>query len=146
MKRSKRTDVIVFNDQSGYFIFGNSNPAFVVVRQAIRGVMWGKTNISVTNWLKNLLLGHENRSIEAQHSGKSMQNSKVIIKTYERLNQKQKAVFIAGFSFGTSLRARFNIIEGFSGTGKINIIFALIVKVLVNDERILICSETNFAV
>ncbi len=38
IKQSQETNAIALNDQSGYFVFGNPNPAFVAVRQAIRGI------------------------------------------------------------------------------------------------------------
>lgn len=47
----------------GYFTFGNPDPAFVSTQKAIRGILWGRNNIPFKNWLKDLLLGHENASI-----------------------------------------------------------------------------------
>lgn len=114
VKRCKGTDAIALNDQFRHFTFGNPNPAFVAVRQAIREVMWGRANIPPTNWLKNLLLTHENAFIGSQDPGNSVQNPKITIRAYDRLNEDQKAAFIAGSSFGASLSSTLQHYRGAS--------------------------------
>lgn len=69
VRRLKEIDALILNDQVGYFICGNPHAAFLVGRQAVLDVFWGRHNIPSNNWLKHLLLGHENQSIEHQHLG-----------------------------------------------------------------------------
>ena len=69
VRRLKETDALILNDQVGHFICGNPHAAFLVGRQAVLCVWWGRYSIPSNNWLKHLLLGHENQSIEHQHLG-----------------------------------------------------------------------------
>ena len=144
VKRTLGTGALVLSEQRGNFRFGNPDTPFIAVRQAISGVMWGRLGIPEKNWLKILLLAHENAAISSQSIGTPRSHPSIV--AHNRLNDSQRRAFVCATSFGESLKARLTVIEGPPGTGKTAVLLAIIVRALACGERILICAETNFAV
>lgn len=144
VRRTRGIGGLVLTDQTGYVKFGNSEAAFLNARQAIRGLMWGRHNVPQNNWMKELLLGHENDSLIDQSVGNLRAGSSRT--RYDVLNEQQKMAFDLGARFGSSLRARLTIIQSPPGTGKTAVLVNLIIRALSNNERVLVTAETNHAV
>lgn len=144
VRRTEGTGAMILNNQRGYFEFGNPYAAYRAIRQAIRGLMWGRVDLPQDNWMKDLLLAHENVSMIHQSIGTASTHPP--IHAHDRLNEDQKEAFVNGKSFGTSLRSRLTIIEGPPGTGKTSVIIALIIRAMACRQKILVCTETNYAV
>lgn len=45
VRRTFDTNALILNEQRDYFCFGNPDASFIVVRQIIRDVMWGRKGI-----------------------------------------------------------------------------------------------------
>lgn len=144
VRQTVGTGGFILKEQRGYFCFGNPDPPFIAVRQAISGVMWGRVGIPEDNWLKKILLAHENLAMRGQSIDTSTPHP--AIHAHQHLNNHQKEAFLHATSFGESLRARLTIIEGPPGTGKTAVLLALIIRAMASKESILICAETNFTV
>lgn len=54
------------NEQRGYFRFGNPDAPFVLVRQAIRGMMWARMDNPEENGLKRISQVHEHLDMQRQ--------------------------------------------------------------------------------
>ena len=138
--RTRGTGAMIHSGRSGHFTFKNHAAAFVVAKKAIQKAMWRNHPF---NWLKNLLLAHNNNAINPA-------NPPFITEAWTRslppLNTQQNIPFARSVRRSRELSDIVTMIQGPPGTGKTGLIGFCVLNCIQRQQRWLLTGETHYAV
>ena len=118
----------------------NLTALFKVAQKAIQASMWESHH---KNWLKGLLLAHNNGSLRHITPTPTV---RPWLRNFQQLNYEQQLAFERACEEGPSLSHKMSIIQGPPGTGKTRVLGMIATNCVIQDRPFLLVAETQYAV
>ena len=118
----------------------NPSTPFKVAQKAIKASMWQPHQ---NNWLKGLLLAHENSSLRHITPTPTV---RPWLHLFQQLNHEQQLAFERACEEGQTLSHKISIIQGPPGTGKTRVLGMIATNCVQQQRPFLLVAETQYAV